>query len=420
MASSKPSSVASGALAEILPGPSVEHDGYLVTCLPDSDLDGLKSLHFAVKRTCAYDIDGRAEPIRHQARLVASDSRFEDAAPFGASVHRAAEGGPPFGGTDVAIVAHAHAPGGEAQHFFPAVQIGAHRHRILAIGDRVAVVDRRGRAHISRPRPLSVRPIRYEYAYGGVDRHHPGGPLPCPGNPLGVGFLLGPADGAEPHEAFAVMPNFEDADRPYDRDTLVLPATRDREVRGPAGFGWVPAHWEPRALYAGMPESTRSVWTLVHGDTDPEGERFKAVDPRFWRAANPGLQLPALSGDEPVTLDHMHPRFESVRFRLPGLSPTLAVAINGDALQRVPLELSMVHIEADSQRVELVWRGSLPKPAALEGLHTLKRLEYEVDGRPELPAALVGQGFPIELMRGELPPGTVDLSALDRLREVPS
>lgn len=404
-----------------LPGAGpVEHDGYLVMCLPDSDLDGLQRFHFAVKRTCAFELEGKAEPARWQQRLVPADTHFEGGDPFTSAVQQATETAPPFGGTDVAVVGHAWAPGGEATHFYPSVQVGSHSHRILAIGDRVAVVDCEGKAHISRPRPFGCRPIRYEYAYGGVDQQHPAAPVPCPSNPIGVGFLLGPGDGHPPHEAWTPMPNFEDPDRVYDRDTLVVPSTRDRPVRPPAGFGWIPAHWEPRSLKAGMPESTRRFWLMAHADHDPEGEQFRALDPSFWRAANPGLQLPLLRGDETVTLTHLHPSRESYRFRLPGLDPKLAIAINGEKARPVPLELSMVHIDADLGEVQLVWRGTLPRPEYLEGLHTLTRMEYEVDGVPVLPAALVGTGFPIELMRGELPPGTLDLSALDRLKEVPT
>jgi len=403
-----------------LPGAGpVEHDGYLVMCLPDSDLDGLQRFHFAVKRTCAYDIEGRAEPSRWQQRLVPTDVHFEDGDPFSSSVRQATEMAPPFGGTDVAVVGHAYAPGGEATHFYPSVQVGSHTHRILAIGDRTVVVDRQGRAHISRARPFRVRPIRYEYAYGGVDHHNIAAPVPCPSNPIGTGFLLGPPENGEPLEAWAAMPNFEDPDNVYDRDSLVVPAVRDMPLRPPAGFGWIPATWTPRADKAGMPESTRPAWLLAHGDHDPDGAQFKAVEPAFWRAANPGLQLPLLKGDETVTLTHLDPTRESIRFRLPGLDPKLAIAINGEKARAVPLELSMVHIDADLRQIQMTWRGTLPRPEFLEGLHTLTFFLYDLECSELLTCALVGTGFPIELMKGELPPGTVDLSALDRLREVP-
>lgn len=397
----------------------VEHDGYLVTCLPDSDLDGLRCFHFVVKRTCAYEPDGRAEPARWQRRLMATDLHFEDGDPFTSSVRWATEFGPPLGGTDVAVVGHAHAPGGEARHFHPSVRVGDHVHRILAIGDRIAFIDRQGRAHISRPRPFAVRPVRYEHAYGGVDRQTAAGPVPCLSNPIGAGFVMAALEHQEGSETWVVMPNFEDPERPWDRDSLVAPGGRDRPMRSPAGFGWIPATWEPRALKAGMPESTRRFWVMVHHDTDPKGEQFRAVAPDFWRSANPGLQLPRLEGHEAVTLTHLHPTRESLRFRLPGLRPALSIAINGERARPVPLELAMVHVEADLEQVDLVWRGTLQRPPHLEGLHALTRLEYEVDGHPVLPAALVGRGFPIELMKGELPPGTLDLSALARLKEVP-
>lgn len=398
--------------------PFVWHDGYLVMCSPESDLDGLQRFHFSVKRTCVFAPDGRAEPADRQQRPLAADRHFEEGDPFTASVQQASELGPPLGGTDVAVIGHACAPGGEATHFYPSVQVGSHRHRILAIGDRVAVIDREGRAHISPPQPFHVRPVRYEYAYGGVDHQCVAAPVPCLTNPLGTGFVLGPLQDAEPREAWTPMPNFEHPDQLLDRDSLRMPATREQPARRPAGFGWIAPTWAPRAQMAGLPESTRRLWQRVHGDTDPEGTAFRPLDPAYWRAANPGLQCPLLGGDEGVVLTHLHQTHESLRFRLPGLRPALRVALNGEAAQAVPVQLSMVHVEVDEQCVQLVWRGTLPRPAHLEGLHALTRMEYEVDGRPVLPAALVGTGFPIELMRGELPAGVLNLAALDRLAEV--
>ncbi len=398
------------------PPPKIEHDGYLVMALPDSDLDGLRCFHFAVKRTCRFTAEGRAEPILRQARLVAADVHFEDADPYAAALRYESDLGPPKGGTDVVINGHVYAPGGEATHCYPAVQVGSHRTEILAIGDRYAAVDTAGKAHISRPAPFAVRPLRYSLAYGGVDHQHPLAPLPCRSNPLGVGFLVGPAEGDPPREMWTPMPTFEDPKNLLDRDNLVIPLQKELPLRPPAGFGWIPKHWEPRASLAGMPESTKPYWILAHGDHDPEGEHFRAMNPAFHRGANPALQLGRLAGDEAITLKHMTADREEVRFRLPGLNPRLAISINGEALQAVALELSTVHVEADLGEVQLCWRGTLQKPDSLESLDALKRLEYEVDGVPTLPAPLIGTGFPIELMKGELPPGYLDLSPLERLK----
>lgn len=400
------------------PSPRIEHDGYLVMALPDSDLEGLRCFHFVVKRTCAFEPEGRAEPVDRQARLNTADLHYEDADPYSADLRQETELGPPRGGTDIGISGHVYAPGGEATHCYPAVQVDSHRAEILAIGDRFAAVDTAGKAHISRPLPFAVRPLRYALAYGGVDHQHPLAPLVCRSNPLGVGFLVGPAEGDPPREMWTPMPNFEDAKRPLDRDTLVIPLQKELPLRPPAGFGWIPKHWEPRASLAGMPESTKPYWIMAHGEHDPEGRHFRAMTPGFHRGANPALQLPHLKGTEAITLKHMHPEQEEIRFRLPGLSPRLRISINGASLVPVSLELSTVHVEADLGEVQLTWRGTVMRPDSLESLDALKRLEYEVDGVPTLPAPLIGTGFPIELMSGELPPGLLDLSPLERLRGI--
>ena len=397
------------------PRPYVEHDGYLVTFVPDSDLDGLRSFHLIVKRTYHLVPDQRLERAKWQRQICLADEYFEGGNPFDVSVRTETELGPPKPFTDVVVNATCYAPGGEATHCYPEVRAGKYLKRLIVVGNRVAIVRPGQDPAFTPAQKFSALPVRYEYAYGGVDRQHSMSPLMCPTNPVGTGYLVAPLDADPPRDRWVVMPNIEDPVDLIQPDSLIVPAAQGAKVREPAGFGWVPRHWEPRSLLAGMPAGAKPLWDKLFGEADKEGKHFKELQPAFWNGASRGLQVPLLEGHEKLSLKHLHKSREEVALVLPMDQPRLRVGVNDVALQKVPLKLNTVQIEVERGEVYLGWRGTLPAPEGLKSLEDLKRVLLEVDGELTLPAPLVGTGFPIDLLTGAFPgPDILDLKGLPK------
>ncbi|MCA9537808.1 MAG: DUF2169 domain-containing protein [Myxococcales bacterium] len=395
------------------PKPRIEHDGYLVMYAPDSGLDGLEALHFIAKRTYALRPDEMIVPIAQQRPLFTSDVYFEDADPFESSLRFESDLGPPKPGTDLIVNANCYAPGGNAIQCRPSVQVGQTRIERLVVGNRVAFQRAGGRVQFTPAEPFSVLPLRYELAYGGVDRQQSLAPLVCASNPLGTGYWVAPVDGEPARDRWTVLPNIEFPDRVMTPDTLVVQNEKRQVWQAPAGFGPVPKHWEPRASRAGMPEGARGLWGLLHGKLDPKAEQFPVMRPEFWSCASPGLCLPHLDGHEKITLRHMHRDRDDLVLRLPIEKPKLRVAINDAAMAPVTLTLDTVHIEVEAEEVMLSWRGTV-KPG-ITNLDDLKRVLIEVDGQLTLPAPLIGTGFPADLLTGEFPgPDVLNLKGIPR------
>lgn len=379
----------------------VEHDGYLAMFFPDSTLEGLQSFHFVVKRTYAIAANEMLQPKSWQHQVFTSDVYWEGGNPFEAALRWETDLCPPKTGTDVLVNAICYPPGGEARQCYPEVRVGEHpARRVAVIGDRVAWQKAGGAVVFSPAEKFSALPLRYEYAYGGVDRQHDLSPLLCQSNPIGAGYLMAPTDGMAPRDRWTPLPNIEWPDRLLTPDTLLVTPQKKVEVRPPAGFAPIPRHWEPRSLKAGMPEDAKPLWKQLFGDTDAEGEHFREMQPDFWSAAPEGMCFPYLEGHEKITLRHMHRQHEDLVFRLPISQPSLRVAINDEAMEAVSLVLDTVQVEVELGECMLSWRGTVRAPDSLEGLDKLERVLMEVDGALVLPAPLVGTGFPKVLLEG--------------------
>jgi hypothetical protein len=380
----------------------VHHDGYLAMFVPDSDLGGLHSFHFVVKRTYRWTHDEMMVPSPWQETLVQGDRYFDGGGPFDASLAVENELGPPKAGTDVVLEANCYAPGGEATYCRPSVTIGAETRELIVMGDRFAVL-RPGHKPVFTPAAkFSVLPIRYELAYGGVDRQHSMSPLLCPTNPIGQGFLLAPIEGEAPRDRWTPLPNIENPSAMITVDSLLVAHADLQNVRAPAGFGPVPRHWEPRAGFGGMPASAKPLWTLLHGTESKVGQVFKELQPQFWSCAAPGMMFPKLEGHEKIVLRHVTRDREETSLRLPVSKPKLRAGFDDLPLQDVRLSLATVSIAVERREATLAWRGTLPSPAGLT-LDKLQRVPLEVDGELVLPAPLVGTGFPLDLLKASYP-----------------
>lgn len=377
------------------------YPGYQVQLLPESGPDGLEAFHFVVKRSYEIVADGVAQPAKLQRVLNLSDVYFEEDDPLNCSIRYETDLLPPKPACDVVINGHCYAPGGQAVRCLCGFGIGKVKKTIRAIGARSVWLPKGGqRAGLTPARPFSVMPLRWEYAFGGVDAKYSAGPLPYPQNPVGCGFWAQEHQWAEGRDRYGPLPGFEYPDRPIDIEDLLVSPEKLGDGPRPAGLGWVPKHWEPRASRAGMDPKLRSLWERMHANPPPGAGAlpFKEMSARFLNGAPDDQIIPFPEGGETVSLTHLHPTEAELRFRLPADRPRLRFDC-GPGMQPVKVRIDTLSIEPDVMALDVIWRGTLPSPEGLN-LDKLEKALLEVDGDAVLPAPLLDTGFDLDLLTG--------------------
>ncbi|MCY1047762.1 DUF2169 domain-containing protein [Corallococcus sp. bb12-1] len=237
-------------------------------------------------------------------------------------------------GTDILVHAHAHAPGGRSAPMVPvALRVGPLRKELLVHGDRTY---ERGLLGVvpTRPQPFTLRPIRYEFAFGGMDLFDPDPRHQGldDRNPLGRGFARRGAHLVE---------------RPA--HSIEYPRGAPAEM-GPAGFGPIDASWMPRRKLAGTYDAwwEQSKKPLLPDDYDPT---FALSAPTDQRTEKP------LIGGERVELLNMTPDGVS-RFELPHISLGFTTRILSRREQH-GARLVTVLMAPEERRLSLVWQSVL-------------------------------------------------------------
>ena len=377
----------------------VEYDGYQVQYLPESGDDGLVAFHFVAKRSYEIRPDKMAQATVPQRAINLSDVYYDDEDPIGSALRYETDLMPPKPACDVVVNGHCYPPGGEAVQCVCSLKVGKHPQKsVRVIGDRAAwLAAGQKTAQISSARPFSVKALRWEFAYGGVDYHHPQAPIAYPCNPVGMGFWAQSDETYDgPVDRYGPLPNLESPDQTLRLDALTVNVFDVKSLPLPAGFGWVPKHWVPRALKAGVPPSTAKAWKKMTGKFPGDEGTVPKLDPVFYQGAPRGQVIPYPNGGETVVLENMHPAHAELRFRLPADAPKLRWNC-GFGFDSVKLNLDTIQIEPDAMALDLVWRGTCPAPEG-SALETLKTAVIEVDGQMVLPAPLLDTGFPIELL----------------------
>lgn len=252
-------------------------------------------------------------------------------------------------GTDVIVVAAAHAPGGRPMPSFDAgVRVGSLERTIRVFGPRVWGADG---SSLSEPRPTTGIEVRYDYAWGGLDMSQPDAPLEEPRNPVGTGVVRDLS--TLTHKP---APCIEDPGYP-----IVSVRTRPP----PAGLGAIGRHWEPRRRHLGTYDAD---WHEQRAPLLPMD-----FDDRANLCASPGLTAtPPLKGGEDVALLNLTPGRETVSFRLPKVRVTASLYAKGRETQTFVPYLDTVVIdtlgvpEGSDVRVELVWRAAFRPPRRLK------------------------------------------------------
>ncbi|MCY1034644.1 DUF2169 domain-containing protein [Corallococcus sp. BB11-1] len=240
-------------------------------------------------------------------------------------------------GTDVLVVAHAHAPHGKpAPTVRVVLRLAQLQKELLVHGERTY---ERGLFNMSmtRPRPFTSRPIRYELALGGSDLcdADPSKHLFDERNPLGRGFAVRAAH-LEGKPAHAIE---------YPDDAPSVP--------GPAGFGPIDASWMPRRKLAGTYDARweKTKKPLLPDDFDPA---FALSSPSDQRPAR------ALVGGERVELLNMTPE-GVLRFELPHVSLGFTTRF-GSRREQHGSRMTTVLLEPEDRRLSLVWQSALRVP----------------------------------------------------------
>lgn len=252
-------------------------------------------------------------------------------------------------GTDVIVVANAHAPDGKAVPWFDAgVRVGPLEKTVRVFGLRVWEAHGAG---LSAPRPTTGAPVQYEYAWGGLDASHPDKPVEEPRNPVGMGI-------AREASSLTHKP------APLIEDPLhLLHSARTRPK--PSGLGAIGRHWEPRRSFLGTYDAA---WLSQRAPLPPLDH-----DDRANLCASPGLTaVPPLAGGEDVALLNLTPGGGAVSFHLPKIRIMANLHVKGRAPEALTPYLDTVLIDALSVPettdvvVELVFRAAFRPPRRMK------------------------------------------------------
>lgn len=310
-------------------------------------------------------------------------------------------------GTDVIVRAHARPPH-PVTGMKVGVVVGNLRHYAKITGDRFVDLEE-GRMVFTPPEPFEAMPLRYELAYGGVDRHFEAmvveaaketwdpdalrrvsavaqdflqgvPPAAYPRNPCGKGYKL-----VADQEAMIgkELPNVElDDDRLTPQRLWPSKATRWVEMPVPAGFDYMHATLFPRIAMAGLPPmvegSFDEIQEVLSGQV-PAGfcrgnmlyadreEVPNLVHPELARCAPIGLRSPFLRGDEVITLYGMDPAEPVMGVYLPGSRPTFNLPFPGPGGKEREVDSQLYHafIDVDERLLSLVWTARTPWPKPL-------------------------------------------------------
>lgn len=298
------------------------------------DRDGAEIWLVAVKATFDIKPDGSTEVAKEQPPALRVAEHHGE--PGKSSIKYEADLILTKKTTDVLVVGHAYAPGGNAvTDTEVGFRVGPVQKILRVYGDRVWEAP-----GASAPKRFAKMPLLYERAFGGVDHKSPTPEKDWEWrNPVGTGFAM---SGANAHHM--MLPNIEDP-------KSLIGVWGDKPP--PAGFGAIAAHWQPRVSLAG---TYGDHWMKTRQPLLAED-----MDDRFYQAAPVDQQTPEfLRGGEPVVLFHLTPN-GSLKFFLPKLRLGFETRFyDGSREVHKNRKLHTVILEPDFPRVSLVWHTALP------------------------------------------------------------
>jgi hypothetical protein len=248
-------------------------------------------------------------------------------------------------GTDVIVVARAHAPNSEpVPSFDVAVQVGSLHKALKIFGLRVWEA---GGAGVTPPRPIAEIEMRYDWAWGGCDTSDPLKVVEDARNPVGRGVVRD--NSILTHKP---APNIEDPSQ-------LISSVRTKPP--PAGVGPIGRHWMPRRQFVGTYDQN---WLDTRAPLVPLDH-----DDRHNLCATPDLCTGyPLHCTEEVKLLNLVRGGGAVHFALPNVGVEIEFKHKERPPERVTPHLDTVLIDCFDEQpgepiaVELVWRAHVKAP----------------------------------------------------------
>ncbi|MBI1322096.1 DUF2169 domain-containing protein [bacterium] len=308
-----------------------------------------------LRGTFSIEEGKRLRLVQKQEPLVMADDHYGE--PGISSIRFESSIAPYKPKTDVLVNATTYSPSGKPESkWLAGIQFGNVKKLIQVTGPR-RWEKTMGRWKLTPIEPIKSLPIRYEYAYGGSYRKGDKSEL-CDENYVGVGF-------ADPNTSASV------------RCPQILPADYgDPEFGKPIpveGLGVIAPAWRPRRDKAG---TFNAIWEKTRWPDLPEDFSFA-----FYNTASPGLTLPGFAdGTETVQLTNLTPDHK-VTFHLPRFELATLLRFQDGRIVPAPINLDTVHIDLDSNRVFLTWRGVHPLSPPIRVLEVRMRVPEDVIDR---------------------------------------
>jgi uncharacterized protein YjbI with pentapeptide repeats len=219
---------------------------------------------------------------------------------------------------DVLMVGHAYPTSNQAIGYVT-LRVGSLQGSLAVFGDRSwGTLGAQ-----SKPAAFERMALRWERAMGG--------PL-SEANPVGRGCKTG-----------VLLPNLER------REALV---TSPRDTPAPVCFAPIAPEWAGRRSKLGTYDKR---WLKQRWPYFPQD-----FDYCYFNAAPPEMRCPYLRGDEDFSIGGVSPKGATISGRLAGMVPRVFaqyVENRGMAFAPVPLNLDTLWMDADAQKLVLVWRG---------------------------------------------------------------
>lgn len=351
--------------------------------LPGQSPEGEHILGILLKRT--YDIvpDKVCTRAESDKPLNPGDIFWGD--PMNSTVRYESDFIPYKLATDVVINGKAYAPNGTpTTSCLVSLRVAGKLRQINVTGNRVARYVKDGLPRFTDPESFVTMELRYEYTYGGIDVYSDKAvSYPYPRNPLGRGFVV---KNTEQSVDKLPLPNIEDPADLITPERLCIEEYNQWENQPfPAGFGWFPKTWLPRAKLAGILPADRALEQQLrqaYAKLVPAEHRkiylnnnLPDMDFRFFNGASRGLAFPFLKGGEEIATANLSPK-GIVYFYLPYDTPRLGLDI-GFGIQEPEVVMHTVMIRMEENQVDLVWRGAVPYPGP-DWLPQMRKMEVSV------------------------------------------
>jgi len=245
--------------------------------------------------------------------------------------------------TDVVLIGHGYAPGGQpVAQFDVGLQVASMRQHIRIFGDRVWQKRITAKKIVTwvmtKPQPVVKIPLIYEKAFGGKDltpddnKHYAFEPR----NLVGTGII---AKSSKLEEI--PLPNLEDP-----KHLIESPADRPE----PLSMGFVSPDWQPRLTYAGTYDKNWEQTRLPMLPTDFKREFFNAAHPRLKAQS-------FLLGSEQVHIINACPQGK-LSFTMPGEKPEIEITFQYEEPKPLDVKLDTVFINTDDMKLTLLWRAT--------------------------------------------------------------